>query len=97
MRKENLEDLITQAEAARLRGVTFASITQLIARGRLSTVEIAGKKLVRRSEILKFQKMKPTGRPKKTKAAIPAKKSSVAVQRKIRSTEKKGSKKTAKK
>ena len=55
-------DLITQAEAARLRGVTPEAISRLIKRGRLTPFEVAGRVLVRRSEIDNFQK-KPAGRP----------------------------------
>jgi excisionase family DNA binding protein len=51
MPKENLDDLITQAEAARLRGVSREAIYGLVARGKLSVVEIGGQKFVRRSEI----------------------------------------------
>jgi len=62
-----LQDLISQAEAARLRGVSRAAIRDLIRRGRLTTVLIGGRELVYRSEIEGFQKEKPgpkTGRRK---------------------------------
>ena len=94
--KKETKDLITQAEAARLRGVTIAAIADLVRRDRLTVVEIAGRRFVRQSEVVNFQKLKPTGRPKKTKAATQAKKSPVAAQRKTRATEKKGSKKASK-
>jgi hypothetical protein len=61
-----LDDVISQAEAARLRGVTPNAIADLIRRGRLSIIEIAGRKHVRRSEILAFEEM-PAGRPPKRK------------------------------
>ena len=63
MKQKDLDDLITQAEAARLRGVTPVAIVDLIRRGRLRTVEIAGRRLVRRSEVLNF-KEKSAGRPR---------------------------------
>ena len=62
---ENLEDLITQAEAARLRGVSRAAIAELIARGRLTGVSLLGKVWVKRSEILSFEKDKPGPREKR--------------------------------
>jgi hypothetical protein len=58
------DSLISQAEAAQLRGVSRASINQLIKRGRLQTVGIAGKKLLQRSEVLTFVPQKG-GRPGK--------------------------------
>ncbi len=60
------QDLISQAEAARLRDVSRASISELIKRGRLTTIVIAGKVLVRRSDVLNFKELKP-GRPKSKK------------------------------
>jgi excisionase family DNA binding protein len=62
MKPTELNDLITQAEAARLRGVTREAVYDLVARGRLETIEIGGKKFVRRSEVLKLEKL-PAGRP----------------------------------
>jgi hypothetical protein len=59
---DSTQDLISQAEAARLRDVSRASISELIKRGRLTTIVIAGKVLVRRSEVLNFKELKP-GRP----------------------------------
>jgi hypothetical protein len=56
------QDLISQAEAARLRDVSRASISELIKRGRLTPIVIAGKVLVRRSDVLKFKALK-RGRP----------------------------------
>lgn len=64
MQTKQLDDVITQAEAARLRGVTIAAIADLMKRERLSVVEIAGRKHVLRSEVLAFKEL-PTGRPKK--------------------------------
>ncbi len=58
----NPEDLISQAEAAQIRGVTRASINELIKRGRLRPVEIGGKTLLYRSEVVAFEPEKG-GRP----------------------------------
>jgi hypothetical protein len=68
----NLEDLISQADAAKLRGVSRASINELVARGRLRSVEIAGKVFLYRSEVEAFEPQ-PGGRPAtkaKTEATV---------------------------
>lgn len=54
-----MSDLISQAEAARIRGVTRAAIRDLIRRGRLRSVEVGGRELVLRSEVESFEKEKP--------------------------------------
>lgn len=59
----NLDDLISQAEAARLRGVDRAAIADLIRRNRLRAFSVGGVPYVRRSEVLKFQKQKPGPKP----------------------------------
>ena len=51
MATDQLSDLITQAEAARLRNVSREAIYGLVARGKLQVVEIGGQKFVRRSEV----------------------------------------------
>jgi hypothetical protein len=58
------DSLISQAGAAQLRGVSRASINELIKRGRLQTVDIAGKKLLLRREVESFVAQKG-GRPAK--------------------------------
>jgi excisionase family DNA binding protein len=63
----NLDDLISQADAAELRGVSRASVNELVKRGRLRTVEIGGKIFLYRSEVEKFEPQ-PGGRPPKAKA-----------------------------
>jgi hypothetical protein len=64
MKRQSLEDLISQTDAAKLRGVTAAAISDLIRRGRLSTVVIGGRKFVNRVEVSNFEEL-PSGRPKK--------------------------------
>ena len=59
----NMSDLISQAEAARLRGVTRAAIQDLVRRGRIRSVNIGGRSLVYRSEIANYEQGAP-GRPK---------------------------------
>ena len=55
---------ISQAEAARIRSVSEQAIADLIHRGRLTTVKVAGRTLVLRSEIESFV-VRPKGRPPK--------------------------------
>lgn len=60
---ENIDDWISQVEAARIRGVSKQAIAKLIRRNRLEAREIGGRKLVRRSEVQAFVPM-PIGRPR---------------------------------
>ena len=57
-------DWISQAEAARIRGVSRQAISRLIQKGRFKTLEIAGKVLLKRSEVNAFEPEQP-GRPRK--------------------------------
>jgi len=59
----DMTDLISQAEAARLRGVTRAAIQDLVRRGRIRSVSVGGRSLVYRSEIVNYEQGAP-GRPK---------------------------------
>lgn len=54
-----LSDLISQAEAARIRGVSRAAIRDLIRRERLRSVSVGGRELVYRNEVEAFEKEKP--------------------------------------
>ena len=56
---DEMDDLITQSEAARIRGISLPSINELVRRGRLRSKEVFGKKLVYRSEVEAFEKEKP--------------------------------------
>jgi excisionase family DNA binding protein len=58
-----MADLISQAEAARLRGVTRAAIQDLVRRGRIRSVNVGGRSLVYRSEIESYEQGQP-GRPR---------------------------------
>jgi excisionase family DNA binding protein len=60
----DMTDLISQAEAARLRGVTRAAIQDLVRRGRIRSVNVGGRSLVYRSEVESYEKGEP-GRPKR--------------------------------
>jgi excisionase family DNA binding protein len=63
------EDWISQAEAARIRGVSQPAIVNLIRRGRLTTVNMAGRTVVLRSEVENFI-ARPKGVPPRLKATI---------------------------
>ena len=68
------DDLISQAQAAELRGVTRAAINDLVRRGRLRTKEVARKKLLYKSEVMALQLQKG-GRPsKRSQKKAPARK-----------------------
>jgi predicted DNA-binding protein (UPF0251 family) len=58
-------DWISQAEAARIRGVSQPAIVNLIRRGRLTTVNMAGRTVVLRSEVENFIVQLKGGRPSK--------------------------------
>ena len=58
-------DWISQAEAARMRGVSQQAIVNLIRRGRLTTVNMAGRTVVLRSEVENFIAQPKGGRPPK--------------------------------
>jgi excisionase family DNA binding protein len=64
MVKKEVGDLITQAEAARLRGVSRPAIHKLVAKGKLRTVEIGGTVFVYRADVLSYERGAP-GRPPK--------------------------------
>lgn len=60
---DSVSDLISQTEAARLRGVTRAAIQDLVRRRRIRSVNVGGRALVYRSEIESYEKGEP-GRPR---------------------------------
>jgi excisionase family DNA binding protein len=64
IKDDDFDDWISQAEAARIRGVSKQAIAKLIHRKRLSAREIGGRMLVRRSEVEAFVPL-PIGRPRK--------------------------------
>jgi hypothetical protein len=69
---ESLEDFISQADAARIRGVSNQAIADLIRRGRLTPVKVAGRILVLRSEVEAFVAQPKLGRPPKKKISAKA-------------------------
>src|SRR5579883_3289146 len=56
------DEWISQAEAARIRGVSRQAIADLVKRRRLETLKIGGRLLVRRADIEQFS-AQPSGRP----------------------------------
>jgi len=58
------EDWISQAEAARVRGVSRQAIARLIKKGRFQILRIGGKVLLRRTEVESYEPEQP-GRPPK--------------------------------
>jgi hypothetical protein len=75
-KNQDVDEYISQAEAARTRNVSRQAIADLVKRNRVSTITVAGRVLVRRSDIADFVPMPNKGRPrKKTKPAIATKKS----------------------
>jgi hypothetical protein len=57
---------ISQAEAARIRGVSPQAIGRLLKKGRFRTLQIAGRALLDRRDVENY-KPKRTGRPRKEK------------------------------
>ena len=76
-KSENVDEYISQAEAARIRNVSRQAVADLVKRARVSTITVAGRVLVRRSDIADFVSMPNKGRPPKkaTKQQKSAKKS----------------------
>lgn len=70
--KVDLDDLISQKEAAEIRGVSTQGINSLVKRGKLKTFVIAGKVLLSRREVESYTPNKG-GRPRKNKSGSPAK------------------------
>ena len=66
-REETVEKYISQAEAARIRGVSQQAIANLIKRNRLFAVNVAGSTLVLRSEVEAFVTQPKRGRPPEKK------------------------------
>ena len=62
------DEWISQAAAARMRGISRQGVSDLIGRGRLRTLVIAGKVLVRRADVEAFQAKRPGPAPKEKKS-----------------------------
>lgn len=59
-----LEGWISQADAARLRGVSRQAISKLVHNGRVSTLEVGGMLFLRESEVRYFSPATPGRRSK---------------------------------
>jgi DNA-binding XRE family transcriptional regulator len=68
MNNKNLENYISQAEAARVIGTTTQTVSHLARGGHFTTKVVAGRILVLRSEVEKYVP-RPTGRPSKKEVA----------------------------
>jgi len=62
-RERDFESYLSQAEAARYRGVSKQAIANLIRRGKLNPVVVAGRTLVLRSEVEAFVPQSKPGLP----------------------------------
>jgi excisionase family DNA binding protein len=56
-------DLITQAEAARLRQCSRQAIAKLVRQGKLRTFLVAGRRLLSRDDVMRYE-IKAPGRPR---------------------------------
>jgi hypothetical protein len=65
--KTDASELVSQREAAEMRGVSIQAIHELIKRGRFNTVEISGRQYLLRKEVEAFVPRR-TGRPRKDSA-----------------------------
>jgi hypothetical protein len=63
----NPNELLTPAQAARLKGVSRQWISNLIRQEKLGVVKIAGRNFVRQSEVLNYKAAPKPGRPPKAK------------------------------
>lgn len=58
------DEWVSQAEAARIRGVSRQAIARLTRKGRFRVLKIGGRVLLRRSEVKAYEPERP-GRPRK--------------------------------
>ena len=65
-RKKGLKpaEWVSQADAAKVRGVTRQAIADLVRKGRFTTLSIGGKILLKRSEVEEFKPKPPGPLPK---------------------------------
>ena len=86
-------ELVSQQEAAKIRGVSIQAIYSLIKHGKFNTVEISGRQYLFRKEVEAFVPRR-TGRPRKNPAIDQSPQSPKAAKRgsasKTKSAKKKG-------
>jgi hypothetical protein len=66
--KIDLSELVSQREAATIRGVSIQAINKLMKRGKFTIIEVSEKKFLLRKEVEAFTP-NITGRPRKDAAA----------------------------
>ena len=67
-----IEDLVSQTEAAEMRGVSVQAISHLIKAGRFQTVQVSGKTFLLREEVATYKPGRG-GRPRKDPEEEPEK------------------------
>ena len=67
-----IEDLVSQTEAAEMRGVSVQAISHLIKAGRFQTVQVSGKTFLLKEEVATYKPGR-AGRPKKEREEDPRK------------------------
>jgi hypothetical protein len=65
--KIDLGELVSQQEAAEMRGVSIQAIHSLVKRGRFTIIEVGRRKFLLRKEVEAFEPL-PVGRPRKDSA-----------------------------
>ena len=90
--KIDLTELVSQREAAEIRGVTVQAIHFLMKRGRFTTVEVGGKTFLLRKEVEAFEPS-PGGRPRKNSTTHKSSATSKTAKRKSASKPKSSKKK----
>ena len=63
-KKFNPSQWVSQAQAAKIRGVTRQAIARLLKNKRFTTLSIGGKTLLKRSEVENFKSKKPGPAPR---------------------------------
>ena len=69
-----LSEIISQSEAARLRGVSREAIRGLIDRGRLRSIKVGGRLCVYREDVLNYRPGRAGPPPKRAAKKVIAKK-----------------------
>jgi len=78
--KIDLSEVVSQREAAKMRGVSIQAIHKLMKRGRFTVIEVSGKRFLLRKEVEAFVPRR-TGRPRKDSAAAESPQSAKATKR----------------
>jgi len=78
--KIDTEELVSQKEAAEIRGISIQAIHKLMKRGRFTVIEISGIRFLLRKEIETYE-ARPRGRPRKDSASSKSSSTSKATKR----------------